>query len=189
MEAFSDGVIAILITIMVLELKVPHGSSLADLRPLFPVLLSYVLSFVYLGIYWNNHHHLLQAVRHVDGRVLWANLHLLFWLSLLPFVTRWTGETGFAPVPVAAYGGVLLLAGTAYWLLVHALIAGEGRDSLLASAIGSDSKGNISIVAFLAAIPLAFVYPPLANAFYVAVAILWLVPDRRIERALADRRG
>ncbi len=188
MEAFSDGVIAILITIMVLELKVPQGADLAALRPLGPVLLSYVLSFVYLGIYWNNHHHLLHAVRHVDGRVLWANLHLLFWLSLLPFVTHWTGETGFAEVPVAAYGGVLLLAGTAYWLLVHALIAREGRDSLLASAVGSDFKGNISIVAYLAAIPLAFVVPAVANAFYVAVAIFWLVPDRRIERALAERR-
>jgi uncharacterized membrane protein len=188
LEAFSDAVIAILITIMVLELKVPHGSSLADLRPLFPVLLSYVLSFAYLAIYWNNHHHLLHAVRHVDGRVLWANLHLLFWLSLLPFVTHWTGETHFAEVPVAAYGAVLLLAAVAYWLLVHALIAREGGDSLLASAIGSDFKGNISIVAYLAAIPLAFVYPPVANALYVAVAILWLVPDRRIERALAERR-
>jgi uncharacterized membrane protein len=188
MEAFSDGVIAILITIMVLELKVPQGADLASLRPLGPVLLSYVLSFVYLGIYWNNHHHLLHAVRYVDGRVLWANLHLLFWLSLLPFVTHWTGETHFAEVPVAAYGGVLLLAGTAYWLLVHALIAREGKDSLLASAIGSDFKGNVSIVAYLAAIPLAFVYPPVANAFYVAVAVLWLVPDRRIERALAERR-
>jgi uncharacterized membrane protein len=188
MEAFSDGVIAILITIMVLELKVPHGADLADLRPLGPVLLSYVLSFVYLGIYWNNHHHLLHAVRHVDGRVLWANLHLLFWLSLLPFVTHWTGETGFSAVPVAAYGGVLLLAGIAYWLLVHALIAREGRDSLLASAIGSDFKGNVSIVAYLVAIPLAFVERHASNAVYVAVAILWLVPDRRIERALAERR-
>jgi len=181
-------VIAILITIMVLEMKVPHGETLESLSPLTPVFLSYVLSFVYLGIYWNNHHHLLHAVRHVDGRVLWANLHLLFWLSLLPFVTHWTGETGFAEVPVAAYGAVLLLAGTAYWLLVRALIAREGKDSLLASAIGSDFKGNISIVAYLAAIPLAFVCPPVANAFYVAVAILWLIPDRRIERALAERR-
>jgi uncharacterized membrane protein len=188
MEAFSDGVIAILITIMVLELKVPEGAHLADLRPLGPVLLSYVISFVYLGIYWNNHHHLLHAVRHVDGRVLWANLHLLFWLSLLPFVTHWTGETGFAAVPVAAYGGVLLLAGVAYWLLVRALIAREGRGSVLASAIGSDFKGNISIFAYLVAIPLAFVERRIASALYVAVAILWLVPDRRIERALAEPR-
>jgi uncharacterized membrane protein len=188
MEAFSDGVIAILITIMVLELKVPHGADLAALRPLGPVLLSYVLSFVYLGIYWNNHHHLLYASRHVDGRVLWANLHLLFWLSLLPFVTHWTGETAFAAVPVAAYGGVLLFAGVAYWLLVRALIARQGKDSVLAAAIGGDFKGNISIVAYLAAIPLAFVDRWIASAFYVAVAILWLVPDRRIERALAERR-
>jgi uncharacterized membrane protein len=188
LEAFSDAVIAILITIMVLELKVPHGAALADLVPLAPVFLSYVLSFVYLGIYWNNHHHLLHAVRHVDGRALWANLHLLFWLSLLPFVTHWMGENGFAPVPVAAYGAVLLLAGGAYSLLVRALIACEGRDSVLASAIGSDFKGNISVVAYLAAIPLAFALTPLANALYVAVAVLWLVPDRRIERALAQRR-
>jgi uncharacterized membrane protein len=188
LEAFSDGVIAILITIMVIELRVPHGASLADLRPLGPVLLSYVLSFVYLGIYWNNHHHLLHAVRHVDGRVLWANLHLLFWLSLLPFVTHWTGETGFAPVPVAAYGSVLLLAGFAYWLLVRALIAREGKDSLLASAIGSDFKGNASVLVYLAAVALAFVDPRVANALYVSVAILWLIPDRRIERALAERK-
>jgi len=157
---------------MVLEMKVPHGADLAALRPLGPVLLSYVLSFVYLGIYWNNHHHLLHAVRHVDGRILWANLHLLFWLSLLPFVTHWTAETGFAAVPVAVYGGVLLLAGVA----------------VLAAAIGGDFKGNVSIVAFLAGIPLAFVDPRLADAIYVGVAILWLVPDRRIERALAERR-
>jgi uncharacterized membrane protein len=163
MEAFSDGVIAILITIMVLELKVPQGNDLAALRPLGPVLLSYVLSFVYLGIYWNNHHHLLHAVRHVDGRVLWANLHLLFWLSLLPFVTHWTGETGFAAVPVAAYGGVLLLAGAAYWLLVRALIARERRGSVLASAIGPTS-GNSRSSPYL-------------------VAIRWLV-DRRIASAL-----
>jgi uncharacterized membrane protein len=188
MEAFSDGVIAILITIMVLEMKVPHGADLAALRPLGPVLLSYVISFVYLGIYWNNHHHLLHAVRQVDGRILWANLHLLFWLSLLPFVTHWTGETGFAAVPVAAYGGVLLLAGVAYSLLVRALIARQGRDSVLAAAIGRDFKGNVSILAYLAGIPLAFVDPRLASAIYVGVAILWLVPDRRIERALAERR-
>jgi uncharacterized membrane protein len=188
LEAFSDGVVAILITIMVLELKVPHGAGLEGLGPLGPVFLSYVVSFVYLGIYWNNHHHLLHAVRRVNGRVLWANLHLLFWLSLLPFVTHWTGETRFAPVPVAAYGAVLLLAGCAYWLLVRALIACEGRESMLAHAIGSDFKGNVSVLAYLAAIPLAFVLPALATAFYVGVAALWLVPDRRIERALAERR-
>jgi uncharacterized membrane protein len=188
MEAFSDGVIAILITIMVLELKVPHGAGLDALRPLAPVLLSYVLSFVYLGIYWNNHHHLLHAARHVDGRILWANLHLLFWLSLFPFVTHWTGEMGFAALPVAAYGVVLLLAAVAYWLLVRALIARHGPDSLLATAIGGDFKGNISIVAYLLAIPLAFFNRWVACALYVAVAILWLVPDRRIERVLAERK-
>ena len=188
MEAFSDGVIAILITIMVLELKVPHGAGLDALRPLAPVLSSYVLSFIYLGIYWNNHHHLLHAARHVDGRILWANLHLLFWLSLFPFVTHWMGETGFAALPVAAYGVVLLLAAFAYWLLVRALIARHGPGSVLATAIGDDFKGNISIAAYLLAIPLAFANRWIACALYVAVAILWLVPDRRIERALADRK-
>jgi len=187
-EAFSDGVIAIIITIMVLELRVPHGADLDSLRPLVPVFLSYVLSFIYLGIYWNNHHHLLYAARHVDGRILWANLHLLFWLSLLPFVTHWTGETGFAALPVAVYGGVLLLAAFAYWLLVRALIARHGSDSLLATAIGSDFKGNISLFAYVLGIALAFVNRWVASAVYVAVAILWLVPDRRIERSLADRK-
>jgi uncharacterized membrane protein len=187
MEAFSDGVVAIIITIMVLELRVPHGADLSALRPLAPVFLSYVLSFVYLGIYWNNHHHLLHAVRHVDGRILWANLHLLFWLSLLPFVTHWTGENGFAALPVALYGVVLLMAGLAYTLLVRALIARHGSDSVLATAIGRDFKGNVSILAYLVAILLALLNPWLSCALYVAVAILWLVPDRRIERALADR--
>ena len=187
-EAFSDGVIAIIITIMVLELRVPHGADLAALRPLAPVFLSYVLSFIYLGIYWNNHHHLLHAARHVDGRILWANLHLLFWLSLFPFVTHWTGETGFAALPVAVYGGVLLLAAFAYWLLVRALIARHGSDSLLATAIGNDFKGNISIFAYVLGIALAFVNRWAASGVYVAVAILWLVPDRRIERSLADRK-
>ena len=149
LEAFSDGVIAIIITIMVLELKVPHGVDLEALRPLAPAFLSYVLSFIYLGIYWNNHHHLLHAARHVDGRILWANLHLLFWLSLFPFVTHWTGETGFAALPVATYGVVLLLAGVAYSLLVRALIARHGADSVLATAIGSDFKGNLSLVVYL----------------------------------------
>ena len=187
-EAFSDAVIAIIITIMVLELRVPHGADLDSLRPLTPVFLSYVLSFIYLGIYWNNHHHLLHAARHVDGRILWANLHLLFWLSLLPFVTHWTGETGFAALPVAVYGGVLLLAAFAYWLLVRALIARHGSDSLLATAIGNDFKGNISLFAYVLGIALAFVNRWAASAVYVAVAILWLVPDRRIERSLADRK-
>jgi uncharacterized membrane protein len=186
MEAFSDGVIAILITIMVLELKVPHGADLSALRPLGPVLLSYVLSFVYLGIYWNNHHHLLHAARHVDGRILWANLHLLFWLSLFPFVTHWTGENAFAALPVAVYGVVLLMAGLAYSLLVRALIARHGEGSVLAKAIGRDFKGNLSVLAYVLAILVSGVNRWLACAIYVAVAILWLVPDRRIERALAE---
>jgi uncharacterized membrane protein len=188
LEAFSDAVIAIIITIMVLELRVPHGADLSALRPLAPVFLSYVLSFVYLGIYWNNHHHLLHAARQVDGRILWANLHLLFWLSLLPFATHWNGENGFAAVPVAIYGVVLLMAGLAYTLLVRALIARHGEGSVLATAIGRDFKGNISLVAYVLAILLTSVNPLIACAIYIAVAILWLVPDRRIERALADRR-
>jgi uncharacterized membrane protein len=186
LEAFSDGVVAIIITIMVLELRVPHGADLAALRPLVPALLSYVLSFVYLGIYWNNHHHLLHAARRVDGRILWANLHLLFWLSLFPFMTHWTGETSFAAVPVATYGGVLLMAALAYTLLVRTLIARHGSDSVLARAIGSDLKGNLSIAIYVLAIPLASVSPLASCALYVAVAIAWLVPDRRIERVLGE---
>lgn len=185
LEAFSDGVIAIIITIMVLELKVPHGADAAALRPLWPVFLSYVLSFVFLGIYWNNHHHLLQAVRHVDGRVLWANLHLLFWLSLTPFVTAWMGENHFAPMPVAVYGVVLLLSGCAYFILTRALIARHGPDSTVAHALGRDVKGKVSVVLYAVAIPLAFVRSWTACALYVAVAILWLIPDRRIEKVLA----
>jgi uncharacterized membrane protein len=189
LEAFSDGVVAIIITIMVLELRVPHGEDLQSLRPLAPVFLSYVLSFVYVGIYWNNHHHLLHAVRHVDGRILWANLHLLFWLSLFPFVTHWTGATGFAAWPVAVYGVVLLLAGFAYSLLVRALLARHGADSVLAAAIGSDVKGNISLACYGFGILLAaFVNRWLAFAVYCVVALIWLVPDLRIERALAARR-
>lgn len=188
MEAFSDGVIAIIITIMVLEMRVPHGADLAALRPLVPVFLSYVVSFVYLGIYWNNHHHLLHAARHVDGRILWANLHLLFWLSLFPVVTHWTGENAFAPVPVAVYGVVLLMAGFAYWLLVRALIARHGSDSVLAAAIGSDFKGKVSLAIYVLAILVASTNRWISCALYVAVAILWLIPDRRIERALAERK-
>jgi uncharacterized membrane protein len=189
MEAFSDGVIAIIITIMVLELRVPHGAELSSLRPLAPVFLSYVLSFVYLGIYWNNHHHLIHAARVVDGRILWANLHLLFWLSLFPFGTHWMGETGFAEVPVAAYGGVLLMAALAYTLLVRALLARHGADSVLAKAIGSDFKGNVSIACYVAGILLgAFVNRWLGFALYSAVALIWLVPDLRIERALAEHK-
>jgi uncharacterized membrane protein len=184
MEAFSDGVIAIIITVMVLELRVPHGADLAALRPLIPVFLSYVLSFVFLGIYWSNHHHLLHAISHVDGRVLWANLHLLFWLSLIPFVTAWMGENRFAAWPVALYGVVMLLAAVAYFILTRALIALHGRESVLATAVGRDRKGKVSIVIYLAAIPLAFVNSWISCAFYVLVAILWLIPDRRIEKTL-----
>jgi uncharacterized membrane protein len=183
-EAFSDGVLAIIITIMVLELKVRHGAELADLRPLIPVFLSYVMSFVYLGIYWNNHHHLLQAVRTVSGGVLWANLHLLFWLSLVPFATAWMGENRFAATPVALYGVVLLMAAIAYFILVRTLLAVHGSDSVLATAIGDDLKGKVSVAIYVLAVPLAFVSPWLACALYVLVAVIWLVPDTRIERSL-----
>ncbi len=184
LEAFSDGVIAIIITIMVLELKVPHGTDLTALAKLAPVFLSYVLSFVYVGIYWNNHHHLFQAVKHVTGGVLWANLHLLFWLSLFPFATDWMGENHFAPWTVAVYGGVLIMAGTAYWILVRTLLAGHAADSHLARAIGSDFKGKISVVIYATAIPLAFWQTWPSLALYVVVAGIWLVPDRRIEKTL-----
>lgn len=186
MEAFSDGVIAIIITIMVLEMKVPHGTDASVLVPLIPVFLSYVLSFIFLGIYWNNHHHLLQAVRKVNGRILWANIHLLFWLSLIPFVTGWMGENHFAALPAALYGFVLMLAGIAYYILTRALIAHHGADSPLARAVGRDGKGKISVVMYAAAIPLAFVYPWIALGLYVLVAVLWLIPDRRIEHTLAE---
>ncbi len=185
LEAFSDGVIAIIITIMVLELKIPHGENWAALRPLIPIFLSYVLSFIYLGIYWNNHHHLLQAVRHVNGRILWANLHLLFWLSLIPFVTGWMGENHFAALPVALYGVVLLFAAIAYFILTRSLIAHHGKDSALATAVGEDSKGKISVVLYALAILLSFVNSWLACGLYVLVAILWLIPDRRIEKTLS----
>lgn len=185
-EAFSDGVLAIIITIMVLELKIPHEAELTALQPLIPVFLSYVLSFVYIGIYWNNHHHLLQAVRQVNGNVLWANLHLLFWLSLIPFVTGWTGENHFAALPVAFYGGVLMAAAIAYYILCRTLIAYEGRDSALATAVGRDWKGKISVVFYAIAIPLAFLNSLLSLGLYVFVAVMWLIPDRRIERALTS---
>ncbi len=184
LEAFSDGVLAILITIMVLDLHIPRGEQLSALLPLLPVFLSYVLSFVYLGIYWNNHHHMLHAARRVSGGVLWANLHLLFWLSLFPFVTGWMGENCFASVPTALYGSVLMMAGIAYWILARALIAAEGKQSILAQAIGADRKGVISVVLYAAALPLAFVHLLLAQAIFVGVALIWLVPDRRIERIL-----
>jgi uncharacterized membrane protein len=187
LEAFSDGVLAIIITIMVLELKVPHGADLAALAPLLPSFLSYVLSFIYLGIYWNNHHHMLQATRRVTGSILWANLHLLFWLSVVPFVTGWMGENGFAPAPTALYGAVLLLAAIAYRILQRAIIAGQrGAGSLLAKAVGSDLKGKISPVLYLIAIPSAFISQWISAALYVLVALIWLIPDRRIERVLAE---
>lgn len=184
LEAFSDGVIAILITIMVLELKVPHGAELSALRPLAPVFLSYVLSFLYLGIYWNNHHHLLHAVKHVRGGILWANLHLLFWLSLIPFATGWAGENHFAALPVALYGVVLLGAAIAYTVLVRLLLASHGPDSPLAKAIGNDFKGKVSLALYVAGIALAFFAPWPAYGLFAVVALIWLVPDRRIERVL-----
>jgi uncharacterized membrane protein len=187
LEAFSDGVLAIIITIMVLELKVPHEADLTALRPLIPVFLSYVLSFVYIGIYWNNHHHMLHATRSVSGGMLWANLHLLFWLSLVPFATAWMGENHFASAPTALYGVPLLMAGIAYWLLQRAILVHEGRQSLLATAVGSDLKGKLSPVLYVAAIPLSFVRPWIGGGIYVAVALIWLIPDRRIERVLRDR--
>ena len=184
LEAFSDGVLAIIITIMVLELRAPHATTLAALLPLWPTILCYVLSYVYIGIYWNNHHHLWQVVEHVSGGVLWANLHLLFWLSLVPFVTAWMGENHFAAVPVAAYGVVLLGAGTAYYICVRVLLATHERDSPLARALGTDFKGRISLVIYAVGIAVSGQLPGLAGLLYAAVAIMWLVPDRRIERVL-----
>jgi uncharacterized membrane protein len=184
LEAFSDGVLAIIITIMVLELKAPQGTQLAALTPLVPVFLSYVLSFVYVGIYWNNHHHLFQTTRHVSAKILWSNLHLLFCLSLFPFATAWMGENHLAPAPTAVYGVVLLSAAIAYYILQHSIVIQEGRNSLLASAVGRDWKGKLSPMIYVAAVPLAFVSPWIANALYALVALLWLVPDPRIERAL-----
>ncbi len=187
LEAFSDGVIAILITIMVLELKVPHGADWATLAPLVPIVMAYVLSFVYLGIYWNNHHHMLHTVTRVTGGILWANLHLLFWLSLVPFSTGWMGENHFAPVPTALYGATMAMAGVAYFILQQVIIRAQGPNSLLRQAVGRDWKGNLSNVLNLGAIPLAFWRPWASLAIYVLVALIWLVPDQRIERSLPQR--
>lgn len=192
LEAFSDGVLAVIITIMVLELKLPPAqqdtpASLADLKPMLPVFYSYVQSFIYVGIYWNNHHHMFHSTKHVSGGILWANLHLLFWLSLFPFTTAWAGHARLAPTPIAAYGFVLLMAAIAYYILQHAIIAQQGRDSLLAAAIGRDWKGKISLLGYLAGILLAFVSGWIAIGLYVVVALMWLIPDRRIERRLAKR--
>jgi uncharacterized membrane protein len=189
LEAFSDGVLAVIITIMVLELKVPHGSDTNALVPLVPVLLSYVLSFVFVAIYWNNHHHMFHAVHHVTGGTLWANLHLLFWLSLVPFATGWMNENHFTSLTVAAYGGVLLCAAIAYFILTRALLATHAADSLLAKGLGSDFKGKISVVIYLAAIPVAFANKWISLGSYVAVALLWLVPDRRFERLFSERNA
>ena len=189
LEAFSDGVIAIIITIMVLELKVPeHAEGIADLKPLLPVLLSYLLSFIYVGIYWNNHHHMFHSTRHVTGGILWANLHLLFWLSLFPFTTAWVGVNHLAAAPTAVYAFVLLMAGVAYYILEHLIIRQQGPNSLLARAIGNRWKENISPLCYFAAIPLAFLSPYISHALFIFVAILWLVPDRRIERALSEHK-
>jgi uncharacterized membrane protein len=186
LEAFSDGVIAILITIMVLELKVPHSADVGALRPLLPVFLTYVLSYAYLGIYWNNHHHMLHATARINGKILWANLHLLFWLSLVPFVTGWMGENHFASLPTAAYGGVLLFSGIAYVILQSAIIADQGKGSKLAAAVGRDLKGKLSAALYAVAIPLAFVREWIADAIYILVTLMWLIPDRRIESRLRD---
>ena len=188
LEAFSDGMIAIFITIMVLELKVPRESiTLASLKPLWPAFLSYILSFIYLGIYWNNHHHMFQVVQHISGAILWANLHLLFWLSLVPFVTGWMGENHFAPLPTALYGVDLLMAAIAYWILEQAILRAPGGNAILAAAIGRDLKGRSSMAIYAVAVGLSFVSPWIGCALYVLVALTWLVPDRRIERAIAAR--
>ena len=187
MEAFFDGVVAIIITIMVLEMKVPHGDSIGTLSPLIPVLSSYVLSFLYLGIYWNNHHHMMHACHRATGSMLWANLHLLFWLSLIPFTTGWMGENHFATLPAAAYGVVLLMAAIAYWILQQRIVASQGEGSLLKKAIGNDWKGKLSPVLYVVAVILALLSPWISVAIYVFVALIWVVPDRRIERVLAER--
>ncbi len=188
LEAFSDGVIAIIITIMVLEFKVPHGTDWAALRPVVPVFLSYVLSFIYLGIYWNNHHHLIQTVKHVNGSILWANLHLLFWLSLIPFCTAWMGENHFYGPPVAIYGMVLFFSGIAYYILTSALIARHGKESILAMAVGNEVKGRVSVLLYAIAVCFSFFYTPVAYIIYIIVAVMWLVPDRRIEKVIESHK-
>lgn len=189
LEAFSDAVIAIIITIMVLELRAPHETTFAALRPLWPVFLSYVLSFVYLAIYWNNHHHMLNVTRRVNGTILWANMHLLFWLSMVPFATAWMGENHFAAIPTATYGVVLLMAAIAYWILQTIILRSEGKDSVLALAIGKDFKGKVSPALYVLAIASSFLTPWIAGAIYVAVAVMWLAPDPRIERMTAEKFG
>jgi len=184
LEAFSDGVLAIILTIMVLEMKVPEGETLSALKPLIPVFISYLLSFIYIGIYWNNHHHLLSTVAEVSGRILWANLHLLLWLSMVPFVTGWMGENHFAKEPVALYGFILLMCAVAYWILQKTIIYSQGKESLLQKALGNDFKGKISPLLYLIAIPSAFLSPWISGAIYVAIALIWLIPDTRIERTI-----
>lgn len=186
MEAFSDGVIAIIITIMVLEMKVPHGTDLNALKPVLPVFLSYILSFVNVGLYWNNHHHMLSAAQHVNGKILWANTHLLFWLSLMPFTTAWMGENHFATWPVILYGVVLFMAGTAYYILSRQLIALHGNDSTLAKAVGKDQKGKLSVIIYFIAIPIAFINPTISLIMYASVTAIWWIPDRRIEKKIVN---
>ena len=187
LEAFSDGVLAIIITIMVLEMKVPHGDDLNSLKPLLPVFLSYILSFINIGLYWNNHHHMLFTVEHVNGKVLWANTHLLFWLSLVPFTTAWMGENHFTTWPVILYGLVLMMAGVAYYILAHTLINLHGKDSTLAKAFGKDQKGIISVIIYVIAVPLAFLNSAITLCMYAMVAAMWLIPDRRIEKRIIQK--
>ena len=186
LEAFSDGVLAIVITIMVLEIKVPHGHELADLKPLIPVVLSYILSFIYLGIYWNNHHHMMHTVKRVSGPILWANLHLLFWLSLVPFVTGWMGENNFAPMTMALYGGILLMAAIAYFILQNLIIQEHGKEGILAKAVGSDFKGKLSPILYILGIASCWINSWISALFYILVALMWLIPDKRIERTLEE---
>ncbi|HXL56439.1 MAG TPA: TMEM175 family protein, partial [Chitinophagaceae bacterium] len=183
-EAFSDGVIAIIITVMLLEIKVPHGDKLLSLKPLIPVFISYILSFIYLGIYWSNHHHMMHSVQHVNGKVLWANIHLLFWLSLIPFATGWMGENNFTRWPVVLYGTILLMSGVAYYILEQTLIGLHGKNSTIASAVGSDKKGKLSVVIYAVAIALSFINPWIGMALYTVVAAMWIIPDKRIEKKL-----